>query len=134
MGYGSLRVKATGGSEVKKLFFDIFFIWLSRATCKKPHLKINFLAKVILFSKSHFACNYTMYSNFNSKYLKMAFRYIFWEHWMTYKHQIWYILTSGTILQFECFRFWKFWFFSILWAALGPLLRPFLPFFRLFSQ
>ena len=130
----STNIKATGGSEVKNFFVDIFVISWSRTTCKKPYVNINFLSKVILFWKSHFACNYSMYSNFNSKYLKMTFRYIFWEQWMTYKHEIRHILSSGNILQFECFRFWKFWFFSILWAALGPLLRSFLAFFGHFCQ
>ena len=125
--------KATGGGpRSKKIFFDILCSSLSIVTCKKPHQKILFLAEVMNFSKSGLQLNYYRRANFKSRYLKTTFRYIFWEEWTSQNLVIWHVPSLGYVLQFECFRFWNFYFFPILWAHfMGPR-RPFWAFFRLF--
>ena len=55
---------------------------MSRTSCKKPHQKILFLAEVMNFWKSRFACNYIARVNFNIEYLKTTFE------WMTFPNYL----------------------------------------------
>ena len=60
------RIKATGGPRVKNEVIFIFKISLRGKGCKKSHEKILFLAKVMIFFKSRFACNYSTCKNLKS--------------------------------------------------------------------
>ena len=60
-----LWIKATGGVEGPKIIQGLFRkISLCWERCWRPHQKILFLIRVMIFWKLRFACNYTTRENF----------------------------------------------------------------------
>ena len=74
---GKYEVKATGGGPGSQNHVELIWkISLSCKRCWRPHQKILFLAWVMIFWKSWFACNYCACDNFKSRYPKVASMYL----------------------------------------------------------
>ena len=86
----------------------VWKIPLSWERCWRPHQKMLFLTRVMIFWKSRFACNYTMHKNLKSRLLTEYKRYIPLDsiHGRNMKFglnlpQIW-------LTDFENFALWQF--------------------------
>ena len=117
------QLRPQGGLRVRNYLELIWKISLSCERCWRPHEKILFLARDIIFCKSRFVCNYSMHKKWQYSQKNRDTRKLLWCTFLRKPpiQNFWSLVYTflGWISTDLIWGFEKFYFFRILWPKNG---------------